>query len=245
MALITFPMILDESFMITPSVKHFVFRCHLSPAFDYLAGQFITIQFEKDNKILRRSYSIANVPEQNNRIEIAVNYIQGGPGTELLFNLKPGDTIQASGPYGRLILKDELSPERYILVATSTGISPYRSMITELIRRIEQNPKLSIVILQGIQKRNEILYNDELTALAATYPQVTFKACLSREDKSTLNENEFGGHVQDLFPDLKLNPETDLVYLCGNPAMIDDAFEQLKEMGFAMQQIIREKYISR
>ena len=51
--------------------------------------------------------------------------------------------------------------------------------------------------------------------------------------------------MQFIYPELHLNPEQDLVYLCGNPGMIDDSFSYLKEQGFAMQQIIREKYISR
>ena len=151
MALDTFPIILDDSYMLTPKVKHFIFRCKKMPTFEYQAGQFITIHFEKECKTLRRSYSIANVPAQNNHIEIAAGFIEGGPGTELLFNLKPGDILQASGPYGRLILKESPNPKRFIFVATSTGITPYRAMISELITRIEKDKNLEIVILQGIQ----------------------------------------------------------------------------------------------
>lgn len=245
MALDTFPIILDHSYMLTPKVKHFIFKCQSTPIFQYLPGQFITIHFEKDGKILRRSYSIANVPKQNNLIELAAGFIEGGPGTELLFNLEPGERLQASGPFGRLTLKDEPNPKRFIFIATSTGITPYRAMIDELIARIEKDSNLEIVILLGIQKRNEILYNDEFTALTKKYPQISFRPCLSKENEAILANHEFAGHVQDLFPDLNLNPENDLVYLCGNPTMIDDAFKQLKEKGFPMQHIIREKYISR
>lgn len=243
MSIKTFPITLQDALMLSSKTKHFIFRCDLNPTFDYLPGQFITIHFEHDEKTLRRSYSIANVPSQNNTIEIAAGFVDGGPGTELLFNLKPGDTLQASGPYGRLTLRNEI-PKRYILVATSTGITPYRAMIASLIQLIEKQPELQIVILQGVQYRNEILYLDEWTALTEQYPQVTFRACLSREDKTTISTNEYAGYVQELFPDLNLTPEEDLVYLCGNPAMIDDAFSKLKEKGFTTQHIIREKYIS-
>lgn len=244
MSLELFPITLEDAFMLSPQTKHFIFRSTHTPAFSYLPGQFITLHFEKDEKTLRRSYSIANVPSQNNRIEIAAGYVEDGPGTQFLFNLKPDDTIQASGPYGRLTLK-ETQPKRYILVATSTGITPYRSMVAELIKQIETNPSMQIVILQGVRYRNEILYLDEWLALTNKYPQISFRACLSREDKDNLVSTEYSGHVQQLFPDLNLDPENDLIYLCGNPAMIDDAFSQLKEQGFAVQNIIREKYISR
>ncbi len=240
----TFPIILAESYMLTPQVKHFVFKSAQEPVFDFLPGQFITIHMEREGKILRRSYSIANVPKQNNHIEFAAGYVEGGPGTNLLFNLKPGDSININGPFGRLILKDEI-PKRYILVATSTGITPYRSMIDELKKRLQINPHLNIVILLGVQKQEDILYYDEFSAFAALCPQVIFRAQLSREQEKPLNEHEYKGYVQSAFPELALNPEQDIVYLCGNPGMIDDAFAYLKDKGFAMQQIIREKYISK
>jgi len=244
MQLITFPITLEDAYMLSPNVKHFIFSCLQEPTFNYLAGQFITVHFEHDGKDLKRSYSIANVPTQNNRIEFAAGYVEGGPGTDLLFNLKIGDQININGPFGRLILKDE-TPNRYILVATSTGITPYRAMLPELKRRIAINPALEVVILQGVQKREDVLYSDEFKALAELLPQVTFRAQLSREQPENLLSHEYLGYVQSAFEELALNPHTDVVYLCGNPGMIDDAFAYLKEHGFAMQQIIREKYISR
>lgn len=240
----TFPIILEESFMISPKVKHFIFKCDHTPEFNYLPGQFITIHFDRDGKSLKRSYSIANEPKRNNRIEFAAGYFEGGPGTELLFNLKNGESININGPFGRLIFKDE-TPGRYILVATSTGTTPYRAMIKELSDRMEQHPDLQVVILQGVQRREEILYAEEFTAFAQKYPRVTFRPYLSRVEPHELQENEFKGYVQHAFPELNLNPAEDVVYLCGNPGMIDDAFNYLKDHGFAMQQIIREKYISR
>ncbi len=243
MSVKTFPVILEDTIMLSPNVKHFIFRSSLEPAFDYIPGQFITIHFERDGKTLRRSYSIANMPLHNNRIEFAAGYVENGPGTEFLFNLKQGDSININGPFGRLILKEE-SPKRYILVATSTGVTPFRAMISELKRRLEANPQLSVVILLGVQKREDILYLDEFLALADTYPRVTFRAHLSRESEQNLHYYEYTGYVQYAFPKLNLNPENDHIYLCGNPGMIDDAFNILKDRGFTTQQVIREKYIS-
>ncbi len=239
----TFPIVLEDTLMLSPNVKHFIFRSTLNPAFDYLPGQFITIHFEYDEKMLRRSYSIANMPAHNNCIEFAAGYVKNGPGTNLLFNLKPGDSININGPFGRLILKDDV-PKRYIMVATSTGITPFRAMIPELKRRLDLNPELHIVILLGVQKREDTLYRDEFLELTAMSPRVSFRAHLSREPIGNLQAHEYPGYVQHAFPELSLNPEEDRVYLCGNPGMIDDAFTHLKDNGFAIQSVIREKYIS-
>lgn len=239
----TFPVILEDTIMLSPKVKHFIFRSTQNPPFNYLPGQFITIHFERDGKMLRRSYSIANMPSNNNCIEFAAGFVENGPGTELLFNLKPGDSININGPFGRLILKDDM-PKRYILVATSTGVTPFRAMRSELQRRLEANPELNIVILLGVQKSEDILYREEFLTFADLSPNITFRAYLSREPVNNLRDHEFSGYVQHAFPDLALDPARDSVYLCGNPAMIDESFTWLKDNGFSIQQVIREKYIS-
>ncbi len=238
-----FSLTLEDAFMISSTVMHFVFRADLSPPFSYLPGQFITIHFEANDKLLKRSYSIANAPKYDNRIEFAASYVPNGPGTKLLFNLKIGDSIRCSGPFGRLVLKDTL-PGRYIFVATSTGITPYLSMLDELKRRLHENPELQVIILQGIQKREDVLYAKEFIDFSKKYSQLTFRAHLSRETNEDLQAHEHTGYVQTAFPELSLDPYADMIYLCGNPAMIDDAFNYLKEKGFGIQQIVREKYIS-
>ena len=118
-------------------------------------------------------------------------------------------------------------------------------MIAELKQRLEAHPDLNIVILFGVQTREDILYHDELTAFAAFSPRISLRIHLSREVADNLREHEYPGYVQHSFSALNLNPEHDIFYLCGNPAMIDDAFASLKDHGFTTQNVIREKYISR
>ncbi len=238
----TFTMTLEEAYMLTSSVKHFVFT-PASPL-NYTPGQFITMHIKRDDKILRRSYSIANPPRANHQLELAAGFVENGPGTELLFNLKPGDTLETTGPFGRLTLKEE-DPVRYILVATSTGITPYRAMLPELKKRILANPKLQVVILQGVQTHQDLLYHDDFLAFAHHSKQVTYRAQLSRAKPEELGDNEHTGYVQTAYSELDLNPEEDMVYLCGNPGMVDESFSVLKDRGFAIQRIVREKYISR
>lgn len=234
---------LENASMITPRVKHFIIKNTGSDIFNYIPGQFITIHIEHQGKTIRRSYSIANAPQGNNQVEFAASYVEGGPGSEYLFQLNPGDMIQVSGPFGRLILKEK-APRRYIFLATSTGVTPYRAMIPALQQQLETDPNLSIVIFEGIQKQTDILYSDDFLNWASQSPRVMFRAYLSRETLDQAPPHIHYGHVQKGFVDLNLNAEQDYIYLCGNPAMIDEAFNQLKDQGFTTQQIVREKYIS-
>lgn len=245
MELKTFSATLIDSYFITKGVKHFVFQIDKSKPFSYIPGQFITIHFEHQTLKLRRSYSIANIPNTDNIIEFAASYIENGPGTTLLYHLKAGDTLIMSGPYGRLILK-ESNPQRYIFIGTSTGITPYRAMLDALLLKIEQNPEIQVIILQGVSYQEDILYESVFREFAAkNLKQITFIPCLSREKPELVGKDAHAGRVLSILSQLNLDPTKDLVYLCGNPSMIDDTFTYLENQGFATQQIIREKYLSR
>ena len=238
----TIPITLEKTKMLSSTVRHFTFST--PERFNYTPGQFITMHFEHQGKTLRRSYSIANVPANDNYIEFAATYVATGPGTQILFNLQTGDQIQVNGPFGRLILKEPV-PERYLLIATGTGVTPYRAMREVLQQRLDANPTMHVKLLLGVQTCADILYEAEFLAWAKESPRFSFNAYVSREPESTiLAAHQVRGRVNTAYAQLELQAENDLIYLCGNPAMIDDSFEYLKQHGFSTQQIIREKYIS-
>jgi ferredoxin-NADP reductase len=237
-----FVMNVDSSWIIAPGVKHFVLRAQGAPM-QYIPGQFITIHFEANGKVYKRSYSIANSGDTEGRVEFAASFIDKGPGSEYLFSLKPGDEIQVSGPFGRLILKE--TPKRYVMVGTGTGITPYRAMLPKLHEKLMVDSNLRLVVLQGVRTQEEMIYAADFRAFAKDHPHVMFRACLSREQKENLEGDEWRGHVQTHFHALDLDPSQDLVYLCGNPKMIDEAYAWLTEHGFTVHQVVREKYISR
>lgn len=239
-----YPVTLHEAKMLTPRVKHFTLNLDDTVSFSYTPGQFITIHFEHQTKTLKRSYSIANAPSENRQIEFAAGYAENGPGSEYLFNLKPGDKVNISGPYGRLVLKENL-PSRYILAATSTGITPYRAMSHELSLRLSNNPQLKVVIILGVQRHEDLIYHEDFQKLASQFPkQVMFRIQFSQVAAPDDKLNQFNGYVQHALKNINLDPGQDIVYLCGNPGMVDESFTFLKETGFTMQQIVREKYIS-
>lgn len=228
---------------ITPNVRLFRFICEDGQKISYAPGQFITVHFDHEGKKLHRSYSIANPPQEPEVIEFAAAYFAGGPGTQFLFNLKVGDKVETTGPFGRLILRDE-QPQRYILIATGTGITPYRTMLPDLHQRLQKFPHLEVHVLLGVQRRQDLLFGDEFVAFAAQHPRAHFYACFSREDSLDDKPHERLGYVQETLTTLQPNPAGDIIYLCGNPAMIDVVFAQLKDAQFDPQQVRREKYIS-
>ena len=245
MAIKTFPVILKWAHMVAPGVRHLAFDRVDGEKFGFIPGQFISVHFTIGDKPIKRSYSIATIPNRSEHIEIALSYVDGGAASELLFSLEPGQELNFSGPYGRLILREGETPKRLILVATGTGVTPYRAMLPELSQRFAQDPELTVKVLLGVRTHKEQLYTKDFLDFASEHPRFQFDIYYSREYPEQPAPHEHSGYVQTAFPGLKLDPENgDIIYLCGNPNMIDNAVDLLKEKQFTVQQIRREKYIS-
>lgn len=230
---------LESSQRLSPSVDYYRFSTEDGQPFDFLPGQFVTLDVPGPDKIVHRSYSIANPPE-GNRLEIACAYVEGGLATSYLSALQPGDCIEASGPHGLLILKEE-QPTRILLVGTGTGVAPYRSMLNQIQDRLRDNPALEIIAVQGTRQATDLLFANDFIALDQQYSNFHFYACYSQA-KQTQHDFEHLGRVQTVLEKLQPNPNQDLIYLCGNPHMIDDNFAHLSAIGFDKKNIRREKY---
>jgi len=220
-----------------------------SQKFDYTPGQFISIHFEHEGKEIKRSYSIANEPSDENIIKFAISKVPHGLATEFLFNLPLNTELEISGPVGRLVLPEvesEKHPKRYVLIATGTGVTPYRAMFSH-IKSLINNHNTEVLLLFGVRNFKECIYLKSFENFAKENPKFKFNIFFSRLTDSDINEvNHHLGYIQNNFDKItpELNPESDIVYLCGNPNMIDETFEILKSKGFNAKIVKREKYIS-
>ncbi len=237
----TYPVTLVARHQLSSNTIQLDFR--VDDNFSYEAGQFIQLHFRHNGEDVKRSYSIANSPSSftsTGILEIALSYVDGGVASEFFSNLEQGIELSIGGPFGILTAPKKPSGQ-VILVGTGTGIAPYRAMAEELVALAERGTKISI--LMGVRSRNELIYSADLKALADRSDDVSYLTCFSRETDVDSTRGEINGYVQSQFDTLNINPESDLVYLCGNPKMIDDATLQLKEMGLGVRQIKREKYV--
>ena len=165
-------------------------------------------------------------------------------GAELLRALPEGGRVDASGPYGRFCLLPADANRRYLLIATGTGVTPYRAMLPLIERQIAERD-IRIVLLQGARTPGELLYGDEFRAFADRHPRhFRYVACLSRELPAEPHPDVRHGYVQQFLDELAPDAAGDIAYLCGNPNMVDACFEALKGHGLPVPQIRREKYVS-
>jgi ferredoxin-NADP reductase len=249
LAIVHFPLKLVARRMLAPTVAHLSFVRDDGQPLDFIPGQFLQVHFHYgDGTATKRSYSLATIHDHalapGDAVEIAVSYVAGGAATALFEGLEPGGRIDASGPYGRFCLLPADANRRYLLIATGTGVTPYRAMLPQLAAMIAERG-IQVVLLQGARTPDELLYGDEFRAFADAHPaNFRFVPCLSRGLPAQPHPDVRHGYVQQFLPEFAPDAATDIAYLCGNPNMVDACFETLKAAGLPVPQIRREKYVS-
>ncbi len=247
-----FQLRLVDGYMLAPTVRHLVFERVDGQPLKFQPGQFLQLHFHDDEGLAtKRSYSVATVGEHGSpglamevgHIEIAVSYVEGGAATRLLGDLPMGGVIDASGPYGRFCLQVADTHPRYLLLATGTGVTPYRAMLPQIEQLLVAGDR-EVVLLYGARSEAELLYGEQFEAFARAHPGFTFHGCLSRQVRAVPRATDRSGHVQHVLAELGPSAERDIAYLCGNPNMVDAAYAVLQEFGLPVRQIRREKYIS-
>jgi ferredoxin-NADP reductase len=221
-----------QSSEIAPNTRHFEFE-----AIDWVAafvpGQFLSVTARIGDDEITRAYSIAS-PPNGKRFAFCANLVQGGRLSPFLFLLKPGDEIDFKGPYGAFIPRRPVSDS--ILVATGTGIAPFRSM---LFAGLHEHPDRRFTLIFGVRYEQGLLYHDEWRTLAAKYPNFDYRPTLTRPAETWAGR---AGRVQQHTLDA-LGARRDVdVYICGLREMVDDVRLKLKEIGLDRKRIIYEKY---
>ena len=234
--------------MLAPSVGHYQFVRDDGQPLDFVPGQFIQVHFRyADGTPAKRSYSLATIHDHalgpGEAVEIAVSYVPGGAATALFEGLPEGGHVEASGPFGRFCLMPGDRNARYLLIATGTGVTPYRSMLPQL-QSLMAERGVEVVLLQGARTPAELLYGDEFRAFADAHPRFRYVPCLSRELPPDPHPDVRHGYVQQHLGAFAPDAAHDIAYLCGNPDMVDACFEALKGFGLPVPQIRREKYVS-
>ncbi len=247
-----FPLKLASRRMLAPTVAHLAFTRDDGLPLDYIPGQFLQVHFAyADGTPAKRSYSLATIHDHalgpGELVEIAVSYVPGGAATALFENLGIGDTVQASGPFGRFCLQPGDDNRRYLLIGTGTGVTPYRAMLP-LLERAMAERGVEVVLLFGARTPAELLYGDEFRAFAQAHPGFRFVPCFSRELPGPGSAHDHPdvrhGYVQQFLAEFAPSADGDIAYLCGNPDMVDACFEALKGHGLPVPRIRREKYVS-
>jgi CDP-4-dehydro-6-deoxyglucose reductase len=225
---------LIESVEIAPEVRHFVFEAAEVDKLPFIPGQFVSFTDLVEGKQITRAYSIASAPSESNRFELCLNLVHDGHLSPRLFSMQPGESVEMQPPLGTFVIRH---PDRdAVLVATGTGIAPFRSILHAHLR---ENSR-AFTLLFGVRHEYSLMYRTEFEEMARRFPRFRFLPTLTRPGADW---NGRAGRVQQhLMPAIGDHVGDIDVFLCGLKAMVDDVRQILKAAGFDRKQIFYEKY---
>lgn len=194
---------------------------------------------------ITRAYSMANYPEERGLIKLNVRIALPPRGTKnaqpglmssYIFNLKPGDKVVVSGPYGEFFPRE--TDAEMIYIGGGAGMAPLRSHIFDLLKR--RNSPRKIGYWYGARSLRETFYADEFDALTRQNPNFEWRLALS---DPTPEDNWDGptGFIHQVLYDNYLKdhpaPEDCEYYLCGPPMMNQAVLRLLDNLGVERENI--------
>jgi phenol/toluene 2-monooxygenase (NADH) P5/A5 len=222
---------------LTPTIKGVWIALDTPIAFQ--AGQYINLRIPGQSA--PRAFSIASAPQDGSLVELNVRHVPAGKATTWVHQqLRAGDRVSLSGPYGRFFVRKSAALPM-IFLAGGSGLSSPRSMILDLLA---EGCTLPITLVNGARGQDELYHHAEFTALAARHTQFSYVPVLSGEPADSgwtgargfVHEaakahfgNDFRGHK---------------AYLCGPPQMIDACIATLMQGRLFERDIYTEKFIS-
>jgi propane monooxygenase reductase subunit len=195
-------------------------------------GQYVDIRIPGTDD--HRSFSMANLPSDNGRLEFMIKLYPGGRFSGLLADggLSVGDELEVKGPYGVFTLRDSDRP--LVFIGGGAGMAPILSLLRAMVEKGVARP---CVYYYGAREEEDLFHIDELTDLVDALPDFRFVPALSHA--------EWDGET-GLITEVVDRLEADLgavdAYLCGPPPMVDAATGLLKARGLEEQQIFFDKF---
>jgi len=213
--------------------------------FTYRAGQYVNLALTVDGRRVNRSYTIASSPTRAGHCEISVKRGEG-PGSRHLHDAwREGQRVRVSGPAGAFVF-DPASASRVVLIAGGIGITPLLSTIRSLTDRAWPG---DIHLLYAVRTAADVAFRDELSWLAARFPNLHVRIVVTREPHAAgadatgliAHGSLTADTVASFVPDLRTGP----VLLCGPAPMMTAMREMLIALGVADGDIRQEAFVSR
>jgi propane monooxygenase reductase component len=219
---------------VTHDLRHLVLRLVSPDAdFKFFPGQYVDIAVPGTDEV--RSFSMANTSaRESGQLEFVIKVYPDGLFSDYLDQqLKVGDRLMVTGPYGVFTLRDAPDTD-LIFVGGGAGMAPILSLLRSMA---ERGIDRKAVYYYGARRRGDLCFEDELRALEQTLPNFRFVPALSDEDW----EGENG-----LITDVVNRSESALArahaYICGPPPMVEAAIPLLTGLGVPEKHVYFDKF---
>ncbi|MFL2936877.1 MAG: NADH:ubiquinone reductase (Na(+)-transporting) subunit F [Myxococcota bacterium] len=197
-----------------------------------------------------RAYSMANYPDEKGIIMLNVRIASPPPRTpdvppgimsSYIFNLKPGDEVVISGPYGEFYARD--TDNEMIFIGGGAGMAPMRSHIFDQFRRLSSHRKVSF--WYGARSLREAFYVEDFDSIQEENENFQWHLALS-EPQEEDNWTGLNGFIHQVLFDNYLkdhpSPEDCEYYICGPPMMNDAVIKMLTDLGVEEENVLFDDF---
>ena len=212
-----------------PSVALLTLKLDRADGLAFQSGQYVRLAVPGIGAA--RAYSIASTAAELPLIELMIRLVPDGKMSRWAQETaKVGDRVRLQAPLGSFGLDDRA--RRHVFVAGGTGLAPVLSMIRSLRGR-----GMPALLCFGCTRRQELFYQDELAALAASMPELEVRIAVMEGADGNLRS----GTAVSLLERVDFDADT-VCYLCGPPPMVDAARKTLSAHGVASKSIRAERF---
>ena len=137
---------------------------HLTDAFRYESGQFVTVRPVIDGEPITRCYSMSSAPGYDDELRITVKRVAGGPVSNWLADhISAGDSLPVSRPGGRFVLGSdaETGTAPVVLFAGGSGITPVLSIVKSVLSRTDR----AVSLFYANRNAGSVIFTGELAQL--------------------------------------------------------------------------------
>jgi Na+-transporting NADH:ubiquinone oxidoreductase subunit F len=193
-----------------------------------------------------RAYSMANYPAEGNIITLNVRIatppfdrstgtwkagVKPGIGSSFIFNLKPGDKVKMSGPYGDFHILD--TKREMLYIGGGAGMAPLRAHLLHLFKTLKTTDR-KVSYWYGARSKAEIFYEEDFREIEKEFPNFKFNIALS-EPRPEDNWAGYVGFIHQVINENYLKehdaPEDIEYYMCGPGPMAKAVEGMLDSLG--------------
>jgi len=154
--------------------------------FDFKAGQFALFQIlnEKFSGSHGKAYTIINLPGEN---FLAITVKRAGEFSNALCDLKIGDKVKITGPFGNFY-PAELNTNDIVFLAGGICITPFYAIIKDFYKR-KINKKVTLIYSN--RNKEDIIFLKELREISEKWENLKIVYILTREKEKISHIDEY------------------------------------------------------
>jgi propane monooxygenase reductase subunit len=222
---------------VTHDMRHLVVRLIEPASIKFFPGQYV--DFHVPGTEETRSFSMANISSlESGQLEFVIKVYPNGLFSEFLdTEVKPGDRLDVTGPFGVFTLRDAPDSD-LVFVGGGAGMAPILALLRSMASRGIQR---KATYYYGARRRRDLCFEEELRQLERMLPSFRYVPALSEPGDDAGWDGEVG-----LITDVLRRAENNLAradaYVCGPPPMVEAALELLPRLGVAEKRVFYDKF---